>query len=287
MRGEFVDLDGVRLYCHAAGTRGQGAPLVLLHGAFTSSHLWEDVIPHLPAGHRVLLVDLAGHGRSDAPAPHAPTVAYHAALVGALLSVFGVQDATCVGHELGSAIALRLAQEHPHRVSRVVAVSPALMGAGRAAGLPPSLRRVGWMRPLLTRLPPGWLASALHAALLPGFVHPSQGARTLDQHLLPFRSTAGRRAAAAQLAALAAGPEAAAAPPRPAIPLTVVAGEHDRWGRQVVAALAAPGAATGVAIAPLQLVPGVGAMLPHEAPDTLADLVARVLATDEHAPRLA
>ena len=47
MRGEFVDCDGVRLHCHAAGTRGRGAPVVLLHGAFTASHLWEAVVPRL------------------------------------------------------------------------------------------------------------------------------------------------------------------------------------------------------------------------------------------------
>jgi pimeloyl-ACP methyl ester carboxylesterase len=37
MRGEFIDLGGVRLYCYAFGERGAGAPIVLIHGAFTSS----------------------------------------------------------------------------------------------------------------------------------------------------------------------------------------------------------------------------------------------------------
>ena len=271
MRGEFVDLDGVRVYCHAAGTRGRGAPVVLLHGAFTSSHLWEDVVPHLPAGHRILMVDLAGHGRSDAPGAHAPTVARHAALVGALLAYFGVEGATCVGHDLGAAIALRAAREFPARVARVVAVSPALVTPG-GRNLPPPLRRVAMGRPLLERLSPGWLASALHAALLPGFVHRVQGARTLDQHLLPFRTAAGRRAAAAQLAALAAPGERT--PPAPC-PVTVVVGEHDRWGRRAAAALVAVGAAPGAPPATVEVVAGVGRMLPHEAPDTLASLVAR------------
>ena len=54
MRGEFVDLDGVRLYCYAFGQRGAGHPIVLVHGSFTSSHLWQDVLPRLPKGHRVL-----------------------------------------------------------------------------------------------------------------------------------------------------------------------------------------------------------------------------------------
>ena len=67
MRGEFVDLSGVRVYCYAFGSRGAGEPIVLVHGAFTSSHLWQDLLPRLPKGHRVLVLDLLGHGRSDPP----------------------------------------------------------------------------------------------------------------------------------------------------------------------------------------------------------------------------
>ncbi len=271
MRGEFVDCDGVRLYCHAAGTRGRGAPMVLLHGAFSSSHLWEEVVPRLPAGHRILLVDLAGHGRSDPPAPHAPTVAQHAALVGALLRVLGVERATVVGHDLGGAVAATLARTHPEAVAQVVAVAPRLLGAPHT----PRLRRVALAAPLLQRLPPGWLASALHAALLPGFVHRAQGARTLDQHLLPFRTREGRRAAAAQLAALRRWTP----PPLPLpCPLTLVAGGDDRPGRRIVARIAAATAAAGAPPVAVHVVDGSHAMLPHEAPEALAELVAQAMA---------
>jgi pimeloyl-ACP methyl ester carboxylesterase len=270
VRGEFVDCDGVRLHCHAAGTRGRGAPVVLLHGAFTSSHLWEAVVPRLPAGHRVLLVDLAGHGRSDPPPRHAPTVAHHATLVGALLRVLGVERATLVGHDLGAAVAATLAHTHPEAVAQVVAVAPRLLGAPHTA----RLRRVALAAPLLRRLPPGWLASALHAALLPGFVHRAQGARTLDQHLLHFRSREGRRAAAAQLAALRRW-----APPPLPLPcrLTLVAGGEDRSGRRVTGRLAAA-AASGAPPVAVHLVEGSAAMLPHEAPEALAELVAQAMA---------
>lgn len=271
MRGEFVDCDGVRLHCHAAGTRGRGAPVVLLHGAFTSSHLWEEVVPRLPAGHRILLVDLAGHGRSDPPAPHAPTVAHHAALVGALLRALGVEAATVVGHDLGAAVAVMLARTHPHAVARVVAVAPRLLGAPHT----PRLRRVAWSAPLLRRLPPGWLASALHAALLPGFVHRAQGARTLDQHLLPFRTREGRRAAAAQLAALRARTPPAVPLP---CPLTLVAGGDDRPGRRLIARLAVATAAAGAPPVAVHVVDGSHAMLPHEAPEALAALVTQAMA---------
>jgi pimeloyl-ACP methyl ester carboxylesterase len=272
VRGEFVDCDGVRLHCHAAGTRGRGAPVLLLHGAFASSHLWEEVVPRLPAGHRVLLVDLAGHGRSDSPAPSPPTVARHAAWVGALLRVLGVERATVVGHDLGAAVAATLAHTHPSTVARVVAVAPRLLDAPHA----PPLRRVALAAPLLRRLPPGWLASALHAALLPGFVHRAQGARTLDQHLLPFRTREGRRAATAQLAALRRW---APVPLPLPCPLTLVAGDADRPGRRTAARLAAAATAAGTPPVAVHTVHGSAAMLPHEAPEALAAVIADAMAS--------
>ena len=40
MRGEFVDVGGVRLYYYAAGTRGGGDPIVLVHGSFGDHTAW-------------------------------------------------------------------------------------------------------------------------------------------------------------------------------------------------------------------------------------------------------
>src|SRR6476619_6272310 len=67
VRGEFLDLSGARLYYYAAGTRGAGVPAVFIHGFPTSSHLWNDVIPLIPPGHRLVVLDLLGYGRSDRP----------------------------------------------------------------------------------------------------------------------------------------------------------------------------------------------------------------------------
>ena len=69
MRGEFVELRNARVYYYAAGTRGVGEPVLLLHGFPTSSYLWSGVVPRLPRGHRVIVPDLLGFGRSDLPRP--------------------------------------------------------------------------------------------------------------------------------------------------------------------------------------------------------------------------
>src|SRR5215211_2930727 len=79
VRGEFIDLSGQRLYYYAAGTRGSGEPIFLIHGFPTSSHLWLDVVAKLPPGHRVIVSDLLGFGRSDAPVHADYTIGGHGA----------------------------------------------------------------------------------------------------------------------------------------------------------------------------------------------------------------
>jgi pimeloyl-ACP methyl ester carboxylesterase len=78
MRGEFLDLGGVRVYYYATGTRGAGEPVVFVHGFPTSSHLWRDVAPLLPDGHRAIVIDLLGYGRSDRPGGRPVTLKAHA-----------------------------------------------------------------------------------------------------------------------------------------------------------------------------------------------------------------
>src|SRR5689334_22854738 len=109
MRGEFVDLGGARLYYYAAGTRGAGEPIVFLHGFPTSSHLWSDVVPLVPAGHRVVVLDLLGYGRSDRPLGRPVSIRAHAERVVELLDILGISYACFVGHDVGGGIAQWLA----------------------------------------------------------------------------------------------------------------------------------------------------------------------------------
>lgn len=282
MRGEFVDLGGVRLYCYAFGERGAGEPIVLIHGAFTSSHLWQDVLPRLPKGHRVLVLDLLGHGRSDPPGAQAMTVAAHAARVAALLDVLGVRRASLVGHGMGAAIAAVVAHQHQHRASHLMLVNPTMIALRPAdVGLSRRVARLARLVPLWLRLSPGWLASALHAALLPCYAHRDAGARALDLYLKSFRTRDGRDAACAQLAAL--GPSrsdtaSALAPGAITCPVLLATSASDPFvttgrARRLGEALrlAAP---NGVEQHEL---PGVAHVAPEEAPDRLGALVAELL----------
>jgi pimeloyl-ACP methyl ester carboxylesterase len=203
VRGEFVDLAGVRLYCYAAGSRGRGAPIVLVHDVFASSHVWHDFVPRLPDGHRVLVVDLAGHGRSDPPlalAAGQASLRAHGARLGVLLDLLHVGEAVFVGHGMGAAIVAAHAARWPDRIAALALVAPLLLGAPP----PQPLRRLARLTPLWRRLPAAWLASSLHAAIVRGYGLRELGHRSTDLVLRPVRGSeaAGRDAACAQLAAL-------------------------------------------------------------------------------------
>jgi pimeloyl-ACP methyl ester carboxylesterase len=284
MRGEFVDLGDLRLYCYAAGTRGAGEPIVLLHGAFTSSHIWRDLVARLPKGHRVLVLDLLGHGRSDLPALAPLDTASHAAHVVRLLGVLGVEPACVVGHGMGAAVAAAIAAQSPAHVSRLLLCNPCLISAGAEPGAAPKgLRRLARLERLWRVLPPEWLASALHTALLRGYGNRRVAAHPVDVYLKPYRSLAGRDVACRQLRAIAAR-DAAVHMPTLQQPISLMLGADDpylpRHGEALQHALSA------LATPPLTVhrLAGLAHAIPEEAPDRLAVAVSDLLMQDPVRP---
>jgi pimeloyl-ACP methyl ester carboxylesterase len=200
MRGEFVDVGGARLYYYAAGTRGAGETLVLMHGLFTSSHLWSGVVACLPLGHRTVILDHVGHGRSDPPPPGAALgIAGHAQRTLALLDTLGIKRACLVGHGLGGEVAQAIAVTHPHRVTRLALINAGALGAERAlAG-----RLLRALIPTAGALPGPLLLGALRRRLASGYLDADRAARAIDHYLRPFAAPPGRDVIVAQLKALA------------------------------------------------------------------------------------
>jgi len=198
MRGEFLDLDGARLYYYAAGSRGAGEPIVLLHGFPTSGHLWNGVVPLLPEGHRVVVLDLLGFGRSDPPGGRKVDIRSHADRVVAVLDHLGINFACVVGHDIGGGIAQSVAARHPHRVSRLCLVSSVAFGGWPSR----EVRLARAMLPLTRHLPPSWILSVVRANLLRGYVDHERGGHEIDRYLRTFAAADGRDALVAHLAAL-------------------------------------------------------------------------------------
>jgi len=199
MRGEFVDVRGVRLYYYAAGTRGAGEPIVLVHGFPGSSHLWHRVVPLLPAGHRAVVLDLLGAGRSDpANSPADLTAVAHVERLHAFFDELGIAAACVVGHGAGGAVAQALALTAPARVSRLVLVSSVAFD-GR-----PAFRLATWLSgaPGTGALGAAPLAFLVRAAALDGYRGRTDGRRSLHLYLRPFTGRGRVASLAAQLRAL-------------------------------------------------------------------------------------
>ncbi|MGB7685787.1 MAG: haloalkane dehalogenase [Solirubrobacterales bacterium] len=115
----YREVDGLRL---AHLDEGEGQPVVLFHGEPTWSFLWRKVIPPVrDAGYRCIAPDYAGFGRSDKPTDLGwYTYDRHVELMALLLEELDLRDATVVVHDWGGPIGLRLAVEHPDRISRIV-----------------------------------------------------------------------------------------------------------------------------------------------------------------------
>jgi len=97
--------------------RGEGAPVVFLHGNPTSSHLWREVLPAVD-GHRLLAPDLVGMGESGKP-EIAYTFDDHARHLDAWLDALGLDEIVLVGHDWGGALAFDLAARQPGRVKGI------------------------------------------------------------------------------------------------------------------------------------------------------------------------
>jgi haloalkane dehalogenase len=124
-QSRFREHDGLRL---AHLDEGQGPPVVFFHGEPTWSFLWRKVIPPVrDAGYRCVAPDLPGFGRSDKPVS-LDWYSYdqHVAAVAPLLEDLDLRDATVVVHDWGGAIGLRLAVEHPDRITRLVILDTGL-----------------------------------------------------------------------------------------------------------------------------------------------------------------
>lgn len=271
MRGEFLDLKGVRLYYYAAGTRGAGEPIVLLHGFPTSSHLWNSVVPLLPPGHRVVVLDLLGYGRSDPATAGSVTLRAHADRLVAVLDHLGINYACLVGHDLGGGIAQSVAVRFPHRVSRLCLVDSVAFDAWPSRGV--KLARA--MLPLTRHLPPSWILSVVRADLLRGYLDHERGAHAIDLYLRPFAESGGRDALMKHLDALESDETQSLAPRLK----DIVSPTSILWGGKDPFLPSAVGERLNAAIgdSTLEIMPDAKHFAPEESAHRVAGAVAKLL----------
>jgi pimeloyl-ACP methyl ester carboxylesterase len=98
--------------------KGEGFPLLLLHGFPATRYLWVRVAPELlDAGFRVIIPDLVGYGESKAPTEVRIDMASQARWMVGLLDELSVARAVIIAHDVGSAAAQLMVVDQPQRVA--------------------------------------------------------------------------------------------------------------------------------------------------------------------------
>jgi pimeloyl-ACP methyl ester carboxylesterase len=125
------------LTLHAVERPGKGEPMFLLHGIWGT---WRSWLPLLqaptngPLVRPLIALDLRGHGFSDKPQT-GYTLSDYAADVVALFDSLGIEQATVIGHSLGSLVSLEIAATNADRICTLVLEEPTLPLPDRTDGL--------------------------------------------------------------------------------------------------------------------------------------------------------
>ncbi len=117
--GRTESINGIGMYYE---TKGEGEPLVLLHGGGGAGANWELIFKEPPRGYRLIIPDMRGHGGSTNPSNEF-SFRQLALDVFALLDQLGVERFKAIGLSLGAKTLLHVATQQPSRVQAMVLVS--------------------------------------------------------------------------------------------------------------------------------------------------------------------
>jgi haloalkane dehalogenase len=116
--------------------KGEGDPILFLHGNPTSSYLWRNVIPYLVPQGRAIAVDLIGMGKSDKPDIDY-TYDDHLRYVEGFIDALDLKNITLVIHDWGSAIGLDYASRNEDNVIGVAFMEAMVPPAMPRSVMPP------------------------------------------------------------------------------------------------------------------------------------------------------
>jgi haloalkane dehalogenase len=119
----YAEIEGLRMAYLDEGTGASGHTLLLPHGEPSWGYLYRFMIPpFVAAGHRVIVPDLIGFGRSDKPVERSTyTYDAHVRWMKSFLDGLALENVTVFSQDWGGLITLRIAGEEPDRFARIAA----------------------------------------------------------------------------------------------------------------------------------------------------------------------
>jgi 4,5:9,10-diseco-3-hydroxy-5,9,17-trioxoandrosta-1(10),2-diene-4-oate hydrolase len=129
MEDRYVQVNGYNI---RYWMKGEGPPVVLIHGIGGSADYWGYNIGPLSQKQRIYALDLLGFGRSEKPAI-SYTLPFMAEFIAHFMDTLDLERASFVGWSLGGIISMEFALDFPDRLNKLVLVGPA--GLGRELNL--------------------------------------------------------------------------------------------------------------------------------------------------------
>lgn len=144
----YLEIQGLRVHYLDEGPR-DAAPILLIHGEPTWSYLFRKMIPvFAAAGHRVIVPDLVGFGKSDKfAAEDRYSYQFHVDVMAELVRRLDLTETTFFGQDWGGLIGLRVVGEDPDRFARVVVSN---------TGMPAASGLQGWLGYAMFKLAVWW-----------------------------------------------------------------------------------------------------------------------------------
>ncbi|MGR3677410.1 MAG: haloalkane dehalogenase [Paracoccaceae bacterium] len=186
---KFVEVNGQKIHYVE---KGEGKPILFIHGNPTSSYLWRNIIPYAATQGRAIALDLIGMGKSDKP-----DIPYrfedHVPFLEGFIDALGLKDIVLVIHDWGSALGFHYAARHADNV-RGIAFMEAVVRPMKWSGFPADFR-VGFK---LMRTPGvGWvMISGLNMfvnKILPSAVVRDLTDTEMAQYRAPFPTARSRK----------------------------------------------------------------------------------------------
>jgi len=124
--GHYAEVgDGLRMHYHRIG---EGEPILWLHGSGPGGSGWSNFRSNAAylaeRGYCSILADSLGYGLSDKPTDRAYTLEFMSEAAVRLMESLDIDRYAIVGNSQGGAQAIRIALEHPERVTKLVLMAP-------------------------------------------------------------------------------------------------------------------------------------------------------------------
>jgi non-heme chloroperoxidase len=122
-------------------SRGEGRPLVFVHGAWSSGDAWDPQVARFVDDYQVVRMDVRGHGRTGPTAPRQYSIELFADDLEALLSHLDIEEPVLCGLSMGNIIVQEYLHRHPDDATAAVLCGPAR--SMPPVDLPASLKTLG------------------------------------------------------------------------------------------------------------------------------------------------